>query len=418
MKKSPGFTLTTLALSLVLPGILSPLTRTAWSVTPHPMVVVAKVERPFKINFDYSGVDDALFNDEVKRQIESGARLIETFIADEGEITIKVAVGKAAGALATGAPRAYSVNTDDKSLATEGGIEFGTRFIEQARDGQSDISALTMHEILHCLGFVDRSKAIAKNLQGKKPNASYSGPNVLHFNNGQPVPFDGAHFKRGFKDKNNIAPRMSDGGGNTISIFDLAVLADLGYDVPQIKDHETPDLHFPKEYYSEGNYRGKKMREVDGEAGNDILRAFDYDREGQKGGYHLIGGGGSDVLISGPGDDILDGENATGMPYGGAFGKPGKNTYVIPADSGKDTIMGYAPGRDTIFLSPATGITTEKLEEAIKKSKEQVIDATRGMYIPGNWVLKVDDFELIVSTGSSKVKISLDDFKIEDWKPE
>lgn len=408
MNRTAHIALSTLAAGFALTGALLAFAPRPTEAAPQPLTPIAmRKERPFKIDFDYSKVDDSLFTDEVKRQIESGARLIETFIATEGEVTITVVSGDTGSAYATGAPSEYAMNTDEKSMVTAGGIRFGTKFVANARDGKGDISALTMHEILHCLGFTEGSKAVAKHLKG----GMYDGPNVLRCNNNKPAPFDGAHFRRGFADKNGINPRMADGGGNTLSILDLAVLADLGYDVPLVHKRDDVDFRFPEAYYSMTQWRdGKKYRTVTGEGGNDVLEAYDYEINGKPGGYILVGGGGDDVLISGPGDDIMDGENATFRP---ATGKPGKNTFVLKG-GGKDTIMGFQPGKDVVYISPETGVTHEALEKAIKAAKQQSAGRA-GSYFPGNWVLEVDGFEVIVSTGDEDIKLQASDFKIEEW---
>jgi hypothetical protein len=366
----------------------------------------------FKIKFDYSKVDDALFNDIVKEQIESGAHIIEQFVDTPGEITITVVADETGDAYATGGPGEWDENTEEKSIAKTGGIRFGKKHIVEVRDGKSGIQALTMHEIFHCLGFVGSAKAIAKNLK----DGMYSGPNVLKVNNGKPVRFDGAHFPQGTEDADGISPRMMNGGGNTLSALDLAVLADLGYDVPLIANAKgIPTLYFrfPAGYYDVEEENGKTVYGVSGMGGNDILQAF---KAGHN--YSLVGGGGDDMLVGGTGDDSMDGDNFRTKPE---IGKPGKDTFVIRKDGGKDTIHGFESGKDEIWLSPALGITEEQIEKALETFPQEIRkpfttpDGKSMVMIQKVNLIKIGEFEIIVNPAGENPKAS--DFKIEDWKP-
>ena len=370
----------------------------------------------FKIKFDYSKVDGSLFNDIVKEQIESGGRILEQFIDTPGEITITVLAADTGNAYATGAPGEWLENTDAKSIAKTGGIRFGTKHIVEVRDGKSGIQALTMHEIFHCLGFVGSAKAIAKNLK----DGVYSGPHVLKINGGKSVKFDGAHFPEGTKDASDISPRMMNGGGETLSVLDLAVLADLGYDVPLINDAKgvpTISFHFPAGYYDVDEENGKTVYGVSGMAGNDILQAF---KAGHS--YALVGGGGDDVLVGGTGDDSMDGDNArtrTRPPGEEEPGKPGKDKFVIRKGGGKDTIYGFESGKDEIWLSPALGITEEQIEKALETFPQEIRkpftapDGRSMVMVQKVNLIKIGDFELVVNPAGAKPKAS--DFKIEDW---
>lgn len=374
----------------------------------------AQDEPKFKIHFDYSKVQESLFTADVKRMLESGAALLASYIHTEGEVTITVVDGDTAGAFATGAPSEWETDTAEKSIAKTGGIRFGTKFVMDARDKGSDITALVMHEIMHCLGSIDSAKAIAKNL---KPGGMYEGPNAMKMNNGKPVAYDGSHFKRGFKDVHGVMPRVSEGGGDTLSILDLAILADLGYDIPLIKNAggKVPPVsfHFPENYYSMTQTGpNTKARMLRGDVGSDILEGREYTIAGKKGGYVLAGGGGGDVLIAGPGEDIMDANGAyirTARPA-----VPGKATYVFRHNSGNATIYGFESGRDKIYLDPEKGIGVEKIEEALKAAKEQELGG--GMYVPGAWVIKSDDFQIIVHT-TDDAKPKMSDFVVGEWKP-
>ena len=394
-----------LSLSLTL-GLL-PLT-----LLPRP--AQAQEEPKFKIHFDYSKVQESLFTPDVKRMIESGAALLQSYIATEGELTITVVNDETGNAYATGAPSEWEVDTAEKSIAKTGGIRFGTKHVIDARDKGSDLTALVMHEIMHCLGSVSSAKAIAKNL---KPGGMYEGPNAVKMNNGKPVAFDGSHYKAGFKDVFGVMPRISNGGGDTLSILDLAILADLGYEIPLIKKAggKVPPVtfHYPENYFGFMTYGPTKYRMLAGEGGSDLLEAHEYTQDGKKGSYILIGGGGGDVLIAGPGSDIMD---ANSLHFrNGTPTVAGKATYVFRHNSGNATIYGFASGTDKIYIDPEKEIDMEKLEAAIKASEEEKIPGTNS-YRPGNWVIKVGDFQIIVNTtDDEKPKVS--DFVIAEWKP-
>lgn len=385
---------------------------------PSPQPVA---NSPFKIKFDYSKVDGALFNDIVKEQIEAGARILESFISTEGEITITVVSGDTGNAYAFGAPSEWAENTEEKSIAKTGGIRFGAKYLPEVRDGKSSITALTMHEILHCLGFSGTAKAIAKNLKG----GQYSGPHVLKMNNGKPVAFDGAHFAEGTEDVHGIQPRAMNGGGELLSVLDLAVLADMGYEIPEIEQAKgVPHLSFtfPIGYYDvEEDRSGNTTHSVAGLSGNDVLTGHHKDFR-----YSLVGGGGDDVLISGPLDDTLDGDNfrtKTRDPRGNKPepGTPGKDTFVIRKNGGKDTIEGFESGKDVIYLSPDVGVTEEQIEKALETFPQEIRKPFRApdgrsmVMVQKVNLIKVGNFELTVNPNGEKPKAS--DFRIEEWKP-
>jgi RTX calcium-binding nonapeptide repeat (4 copies) len=379
--------------------------------------VAAQDEPKFRIHFDYSKVQESLFTPDVKRMIESGAALLASYINTEGEITITVVDGATVNAYAQGAPSEWETDTAEKSIAKTGGIRFGTKYVIEARDKGVDLTALVMHEIMHCLGSVSSAKAIAKNL---KPGGMYEGPNALKMNNGKPVAFDGSHYKQGFEDVHGIVPRISNGGGGRLSILDLAILADLGYEIPLIKNagDKVPHVtfHFPENYFSWD--ADDKTRGLRGGPGNDYLEAHSYTVDGKPGSYVLVGGGGDDVLIAGPGEDTLDGNN---VMHGDSDsrGNPievvaGKATYVLRANCGKVTIQGFKSGRDKIYLDPEKGVDADGLTEALKNTSELRVGPNS--IRPGYWAIKAGDFEFIVHTGSRTEKPQITDFVIEEWK--
>jgi Ca2+-binding RTX toxin-like protein len=92
---------------------------------------------------------------------------------------------------------------------------------------------------------------------------------------------------------------------------------------------------------------------VDGGAGNDGLNGGNGDDyldggigddalQGGAGSDHLVGNSGNDALLGGKGNDLLEGGS-------------GNDLFVFSALSGRDTIVDFNPGEDTILTGYAEG---------------------------------------------------------------
>ncbi|MBI4750041.1 MAG: hypothetical protein HY774_16270 [Acidobacteria bacterium] len=364
----------------------------------------------FKITLDYSKAD-ASFTPAVRTQLEEAARFLAGFIADDREVRVVVVADPGVTALASAAPSEWEENSDTRSVSIAGGIAFNPKSINDVNDKQSSIVALTVHELLHVLGFTESAKVYAKYSKG----GQFTGPVTVKMNNGQPVAGQGGHFAQGVKDAHGLAPRMADGGGDLLSVLDLAVLSDLGYSIPALKGAPAPPvlgftlhpgqnmvMHYPD---------GTPAFLLQGYGGNDTLIAGDVSlKNGKKATFLMAGAGGDDVFVSGPGDDEMRGDNSRAATYG----TDGKDTFVITPDSGNDSIMDL-DDNDVILLSPAFGLSDlAKYLEDDQNIGAKSVPGTQ-FYYQGTYLLKLGKVELSISTRNQQ-KPTVGNFKIGEWK--
>ena len=112
-----------------------------------------------------------------------------------------------------------------------------------------------------------------------------------------------------------------------------------------------------------------KAERFEGRGGDDTVRGRDNDDlvVGDTGDDKLVGNDGADILLGGEGDDALHGLGGDDVLVGGAGldrlyletanGTGGRDTVVVTAAGAQDLdiLHGFAPGRETIDLSPLLG---------------------------------------------------------------
>lgn len=367
----------------------------------------------FRITFDY-GKADKSFTPAVRAQLEEAAAFLAGFIADDREVIVTVVADPNVKAFASAGPSEWEENTETRSVSLAGGIAFNPRSVNDVNEKESNLVALTIHELLHVLGFTDSARAYAKH----NKNGQFTGPMTVKVNKGNPVDAQGGHFSRSVVDANGMTPRMADGGGDLLSILDLAVLADLGYVIPALKGATGPvalgfklgksqsmTMHYPD---------GSPAFLIQGYGGNDTLIAGDVPlKNGKKATFLFAGSGGDDILVGGPGDDEMRGDNSQVASYG----KDGKDTFVIGPDGGNDSILDLEDGKDVILLSPEFGMSESELAEHLKDEKnlgEKPVPGTAFFY-QGVYLLKLDKLQLSITTRDGK-KPTAASFKIGEWK--
>lgn len=374
---------------------------------PQP---VAAQDSPFKIVIDYSGADSELFTQPVKDQIDGGARFLRGFISDNRTVTVKVVADNDIKALASGATSAWDTNQNNITVPTKGSIAFNTNTIVSARDQNSSIVALTIHELLHVLAFSEAHKAYESHIK----DGEFRGPVTLKMNNGAGVLSSRGHFDRNVRDVFGIAPRMVDGGGDLLSVLDLAVLADVGYDIPVLHDATTaPMLAFTLRPADSmrmtltDEESGEKTQAslLQGYGGNDTLIAGE-------GAFLMAGAGGDDTIVGGPGNDEMRGDNTPGT----AYGKDGKDTFVIAKGCGNDEILDLDVGTDVIMLSPDLGFADAEAAFAQLKKKTASVPGNPNMVMtyPGTWTLKIGDNTLSIATKDKQMP-TLANFEVEKY---
>ncbi|MBX7223388.1 MAG: hypothetical protein K1Y36_25975 [Blastocatellia bacterium] len=366
----------------------------------------------FRITFDYGKADQS-FTPAVREQLEDAANFLAGFIADDREVTVTVVTNPAIKAFASAAPSEWEENTDAKAAPVAGGIAFNPKSISDVNDKQASIASLTIHELLHILGFIESAKAYARYSKG----GMFTGPITVKMNNGKPVEAAGGHFSRSVVDPNGMSPRMADGGGDLLSILDLAVLADMGYTIPVLKGASGPvnlgfTLH-PKQSLTMHYPDGSPAYLLQGYGGNDTLIGGDIPlKDGRKATFLFAGGGGDDILVGGAGENEMRGDNSPVASYG----QDGKDTFVITPECGNTAILDLEDGKDIILLSPEFGISD--LGEYLKDSKNfdtQKFPGTN-FFNPQVYVLKLGKIELSITTRDKK-KATAASFKIGEWKP-
>ncbi|MGK7890684.1 MAG: Calx-beta domain-containing protein [Leptolyngbyaceae cyanobacterium] len=315
----------------------------------------------FKIEFDYSLAPEGAFDTLAKQRLEEAARMWEWFIDDEFpdipagtqlnvydpatfdivSVTLdqpiddlRIYVGATSDLPATTGARAYTssgLTTGSLSDGRFNGSDYqpwvGSIVFNTKLDKNFANIPLAIHEIGHILG-------IALNVPAFSALASdgfFDGENALAVNNGNPIPLDGSHIQDGLAINGQVTVLGSgDLGDGLPSLAELAILADIGYQVPVLQ----------------GDY---------------IPLNLDYYRKGTDGGDFLRTLGGNDFLDARGGDDRLTG--------GG-----GKDTFFFTLSSGNDTINDFTVADDIIqisesydFTSTSDLVTRVKLKETIRQ---------------------------------------------------
>lgn len=183
---------------------------------------------------------------------------------------------------------------------------------------QVDFIGVAVHEIGHSLGFY--------------PNTQGTGSNALNVNGGNPIPFapgGNPHFEQNFR-IDGQAPVMLPGGGQRLPTrADLAILADIGYQIPSLAGYISQERP-PIATENSDNFTG-----TDGNDTIDLLGGNDFGN-GYEGNDSLIGGAGNDNLTGGDGLD----------------------TFVFGAANGQDQLIDFVAADDKIQLAASLGFSS------------------------------------------------------------
>jgi Ca2+-binding RTX toxin-like protein len=192
--------------------------------------------------------------------------------------------------------------------------------LENTNNSTIDFISVALHEIGHILGI---GVAPIFDLLGE--GGTFKGVNALAANNGAAIPLESdlSHVAEGFSGNSVLLDPLLNENRNLPSNFDLAILADLGYEIagftkqgflPEIATDESEEIS------------GSSINDViNGLAGNDQIHGNDGDDT-------LNGGVGNDSLFGTVGNDSLFGDLGVDSLHGGV---------------GKDTLDG---GADNDFL--------------------------------------------------------------------
>ncbi len=193
-----------------------------------------------------------------------------------------------------------------------------------------DFISVALHEIGHILGI-----GIAPNFDTLVQENQFQGVNSLAVNNGQPIPLDetGGHVSEDFSNNQVLLDPILNEGRVLPSNIDLALLADLGYEIAGFTKQGSV-LSIATN--SGESIFGTKFRDViDGLGGNDTI-------QGENGNDILNGGSGHDTITGNDGNDLIFGDDDPDA----LVGVLGDDT--IYGGTGNDLLLGDE-GNDLLF---------------------------------------------------------------------
>ncbi len=210
--------------------------------------------------------------------------------------------------------------------------------------GQSDFITTALHEIGHILGI-----GIADIFQEIGAGAAFDGFNAIAVNGGDPIPLESnlVHVQDGFLNNTVLMdPRIAAGTRKLPTQVDLALLADIGYEISGFTAQgETPAIATPED---DVTIFGTIIADtIDGLGGSDQI-------QGDRGDDLLDGGDGDDLIFGEEGNDTLNG----GVDDDILIGGEGIDTFFFAANNGADRIEDFDIAEDAIALVATLGFAT------------------------------------------------------------
>ena len=236
--------------------------------------------------------------------------------------------------------RRISDNFRDRGVVTDfepwaGTISFNSEVnwdfsLDNPNPEQIDFISVALHEIGHVLGI-----GTAPIFDSIGAGRNFDGVNALAVNNGDPIPLEAdlGHIQEGFQGNNVLLDPTKNIGRNLPSNIDLAILADIGYEI----DGFTTQGSIPALATSEGEliFGSIVNDNIDGLLGDDRI-------QGGLGKDTLFGSGGNDILFGQEDRDLIFGGNGEDELQGGA------SDDTLQGDAGNDTLFGQQ-GNDRLF---------------------------------------------------------------------
>jgi Ca2+-binding RTX toxin-like protein len=178
-------------------------------------------------------------------------------------------------------------------------------------------------------------------------------------------------------------------GDGLPTLADLAILADIGYQVPAIQSSTIP---YSLAYVLDGTFEDDYLfgldndDRLDGKEGNDTLTGRNGNDiiyggigndtlQGDAGNDQLFGDTGDDYILGGDGNDTINGGAGTDVIYGNA----GRDVFEISLNSGSDIIYDFSISDDVIRLSKDLGFTSPNtILQSIPSAQQAVADLGNG----------------------------------------
>ena len=214
-------------------------------------------------------------------------------------------------------------------------------------DFSIDFISVALHEIGHILGI-----GVAPIFDSLGADGSFRGVNAIATNGGEAIPLEAdlSHVAEGFSSNSVLLDPLLNENRNLPSDFDLAILADLGYEIEGFeKQGFVPEIATD----AAEEINGSDINDlVNGLAGDDNILGNDGNDSinGGIGNDSIFGGVGSDSLLGDMGIDSLHGGVGSDTLDGGADNDllvGGEDSDLIIGREGDDELQGNA-GEDTL----------------------------------------------------------------------
>ncbi|MGF1503089.1 MAG: DUF4214 domain-containing protein [Paracoccaceae bacterium] len=243
--------------------------------------------------------------------------------------------------------------------------------------GRVDFLTVALHEMAHVFGHgTNETYASQAGPQG------FTGPNAVAENAG-PVPLTAdLHVRDGFRGGTVLMdPTVSVGERKTPTPLDLAMLADIGYEIdgfdtvgsqPPLAT-EGPEQILGSAFDDRIDGLGGADR-IFGQGGADLLvgGAAADQIDGGDGADTLAGGAGDDLLIGGDGGDLVSGGDGADELQGGAgadsliggagedrlFGGDGADLFIGQIGGSVDRVNDFTQGEDLLSVPAEAGFAT------------------------------------------------------------
>lgn len=220
-----------------------------------------------------------------------------------------------------------------------------------------DFISVALHEIGHILGI-----GVAPIFDELASGGTFSGVNAVAANDGVRIPLEAdlSHVSEGFADNSVLLDPLLNEDRNSPSEIDLAMLADIGYEIAGFnKQGELLEIATDE---TEEIFGSDIDDTIFGLAGDDRIQANDGNDTinggmgddtvlGTAGADFIFGDAGIDSLHGGLGEDTLDGGVGNDLLAGGEegdllLGRDGDDE--LQGNAGEDTIQG-GEGNDSLF---------------------------------------------------------------------